>query len=290
MAEEQTRTDLRTELERPNFFPIFFGGCLPERKIDPCREDARRYLRIRPGSLVPTGGSRGRASGHRISPIEDQGAASAGSASRGGGLAGWALDSDRWQKLGRRIVKDCHKQDVAGSVRLRAGRRGMASCGRMAAAVAVALIARVGTGAIAADAPAGWLCVAEKATGFHYDKTTKAWNVATFNSDEKFLFRKPNDDEIRRYRSTLGGSWKPAAYIVIRLGKVTPPDVLPKTCGDLIPAFGTIKCQSTFEEFVINTKLSRFQMTSEEGYITQSDDKESDAATPFIEIGRCAPL
>ena len=87
--------------------------------------------------------------------------------------------------------------------------------------VASVLIVGIGTKAMAADAPEGWLCVADKATGFVYNKATISLVSENLRTDSKYLVRPPNNEHMNRInsmRSYANGNARPAnivAYCVV---------------------------------------------------------------------------
>jgi hypothetical protein len=121
-------------------------------------------------------------------------------------------------------------------------------------------------GAIASDAPTGWLCVAEKATGFAYDKQKKAWTIAEFDADRKFLVRQPNTDELSLFRKLNGDDSKPPSYVVRIIGDTILP---PMPCGEPSFEIRTIKCDWYQVQFIINPDTLRMEWYSSYGYIDQ---------------------
>src|SRR5262245_28125630 len=68
----------------------------------------------------------------------------------------------------------------------------------------------------AQDALKGWLCVAERASGFRYNKANKTWQPESFQTDKRYIIRPPSDTDIKRLQ--LYGREAPA-FVVLELGK-----------------------------------------------------------------------
>ena len=154
----------------------------------------------------------------------------------------------------------------------------------------VVLIASYGV-VRAADVANGWLCIADEATGFVYDKYTKSWAAKNgVLTDDKFVVRKPTIGDIeslRRFHLDTAS----ASYVVLQVGQSLPPIICSNPPGaenDLMI------CESGLRNFSMNSRLLRMQFYYGVGYLHQ-DFKFSETAvdnpdSPLIAIGKCSPL
>ncbi len=39
----------------------------------------------------------------------------------------------------------------------------------------------------------GWICIADQASGFTYDKKAKKWKATALKTEAKYIIRRPND-------------------------------------------------------------------------------------------------
>jgi hypothetical protein len=118
-------------------------------------------------------------------------------------------------------------------------------------------------------AQTGYLCVADMAVGFSYDKTRNAWKHTNFNTrGQKFLLAKS---------STGGWEWK-------RFGEKFSLD----TCEKEFNSAGYMHCDG-FNTIVMSKENLRFQMYYAVGYVSAKPGSEG-GDTPSITIGTCAPL
>ncbi len=171
-------------------------------------------------------------------------------------------------------------------------------CLGAASAIVVGLLVQIGHG-LAADAPSpsGWLCVADKAAGFRYNKSTKSWSAAVFTTDSKYVVRIPTDKDIKELESInqVSQHSTPPAYIVRVLGQDDDMSIVPATCENPPSAeTGLMVCEGGLMQFAVNVHLLRMQRYYGIGYLHQ-DGKlfpsfEDHPGTPYIEIGRCSPL
>src|SRR5690242_17526309 len=118
---------------------------------------------------------------------------------------------------------------------------------------------------IAAPAVAeNYICVADQAVGFGFNKATKQWEITKFSvADEKYTM------------TTEGGErmWK----------KFGDPLRLPCTENP-----GTISCNIGPWQYVILDKTTlRYQDVYTFGYVGGQDSPHN---TPYIQIGRCSSM
>lgn len=115
-----------------------------------------------------------------------------------------------------------------------------------------------------------YLCIADMATGFRFDKSTKAWVVAQFDvTDEKYILAKEGDEWI----------WKKVGELVDLCRE--------KKDFNAVGAFG---CDfGAYSQLLMNRNTLRFQIISPELYVGPFDRGEVEGAnTPHVEIGKCA--
>ena len=130
----------------------------------------------------------------------------------------------------------------------------------------VLFVFSVGAGAVADS----YLCVADKATGFKLDKTTKIWRSTNFDvSDNKYIVAKSKFEAFNWDVTTVGEKF---------------PDYL---CEDRI-IDQVFHCNDISTNFYFSTKTLRFMSVYVGDYVALlGGDGDS---TPLIEIGKCSPL
>jgi hypothetical protein len=166
------------------------------------------------------------------------------------------------------------------------------------AVVAAGLLAGVGAGATAADTQRGWLCVADKAIGFRYDKLTKSWADSRFSTNGKYIVRHPIPDDLKEAQQLgdYAAGDVPPAYIARDFGSDNDIPLIVVICnGAPDEKSGIMLCDHGLAQFAINTHLLRMQRFYGIGYLHQDKSafgpQFADAPdSPLIEIGRCSPL
>lgn len=130
-----------------------------------------------------------------------------------------------------------------------------------------------------AQAPSGYLCVAEKATGFAFDKGTKQWNQANFRTNNKYLISRSN--------------LKDTAWDIKEVGKQSPSIFCDKDINNI----GNLFCEGLGTFFRFNNGTLRYMNAYLMGYWSDANPKdksgfvsEEGGNTPHIEIGKCSPL
>jgi hypothetical protein len=121
-----------------------------------------------------------------------------------------------------------------------------------------------------------YICVAEKATGFRFNETTKEWVQAKFKAVDKYIIRKSKMTDFFKYE-------------VVKEGKRVPNIF----CRKPFDKEGHLFC-SGFLELYFSKKNGRYLIFHPYGYWNSSlgeiaEEKES-GGTPFIEIGKCSPF
>lgn len=122
--------------------------------------------------------------------------------------------------------------------------------------------------AIAADDPS-WLCVADAANGFSFQRG--AWQPTTFNvKDKRYLLSKGTD-----FRST-GYRWK-------EFGSSNPGKVCAENrTGGYVCGENDLPAKTVFDQATL-----RYMTVYPYGYL---EGEDNNADTPHIEIGRCSRL
>ena len=118
--------------------------------------------------------------------------------------------------------------------------------------------------AVAPLAAANYICVADQAVGFFFNKYTKRWQTDTFNvKDEKYTLTTEDGKRV----------WK----------KLGDPLGMRQCQENNTYVF----CDMLFLQVAINKENLRYQITYKAGYVDGLDSTED---TPFIQIGRCSSM
>jgi hypothetical protein len=114
-----------------------------------------------------------------------------------------------------------------------------------------------------------YLCVADMATGFSFNKSMKKWEAAEFDvKDEKYVLKEDN----KKWTWTKVGE---------KFGD---------TCDKGFTDAGYFRCDRLSTIYVNRNNL-RFQLTKPTGYPDSGGFGEEEGGnTPYIEIGRCAEV
>jgi hypothetical protein len=119
-----------------------------------------------------------------------------------------------------------------------------------------------------------YLCVAESAVGFSFNKASQQWERANFKADKKYLVSKSSEG---------GKTWE-----VKEMGQSEGT-----TCEEGFNENGFIKCKGLLD-FTMNKNSLRYILVHPYGYVVKEYKKggflEEGALTPYLEIGKCSPL
>jgi hypothetical protein len=119
----------------------------------------------------------------------------------------------------------------------------------------------------------GWLCAGEKATGFKV-VPGQDWDYGRFNVAEKYLIKRPEK------RNVL---FPDTTWVVTVLGENTPSFYCDREFYE-----NRIKC-TWFRDFLFDRSTLRYTLVQFGDFI-EAKDTDPEAATPYIEIGKCSPL
>ena len=130
--------------------------------------------------------------------------------------------------------------------------------------------------ALGQELAASYLCVADSAAGFSFDKANKTWRHANFRTDKKYILSRSKQP---------GVAWDVKDF-----------GVPVATCKSNFNDRGFLFCQGFGYEFRFNKNNSRFMIAYLIGYWSDSPvqkgslSSDEGANTPSIEIGKCSPL
>jgi hypothetical protein len=120
---------------------------------------------------------------------------------------------------------------------------------------------------LAEKAPS-WLCVADSATGFSFEKGQ--WRPTNFVTAKKYLLA---EGEVPHRNRQLKYQWK-------EMGQSVGSEC------DERNSYGSIRCDFP-HHVVFNAQTLRYLKWYPYGYVDGADNNQN---TPHIEIGRCSPL
>ena len=134
----------------------------------------------------------------------------------------------------------------------------------------VFIVFSVGAGAQADS----YLCIADQATGFKFNKTTKTWAPATFNvTDDKFVISRSKTEK-HVWKMTIVGEKQPY------------------TCRDQTPEYeDNLFCDVAFTKFQFSLESLRYMSVHPFGYVDPFTELFKEGGqTPYMQIGKCSPL
>lgn len=127
---------------------------------------------------------------------------------------------------------------------------------------------------VMASATTSYLCVADKATGFIFNRASGNWDTTTFNPRGKYLL------SARTEKESPSSKW-----LVREVGDTFPSYFC---LGDFSEA-GQIYCRG-FGEFRFSREAGRFLVTYTQGYVVGKVNGKEAEDTPSMEIGKCSPI
>ena len=113
-------------------------------------------------------------------------------------------------------------------------------------------------------AQTNFLCVAEKSTGFQFNKSKNDWESVKFIAESKFILKQTSSN-----------------LEVVKMGQALPPIQCPKLKPNSI-----LDCSSRGEHFTFNPVGLKFTYYSSGGYAVPAIFPDS----TIVEIGVCSPL
>lgn len=143
---------------------------------------------------------------------------------------------------------------------------------------AILLCLLVIAGSAGAD---GWLCVADSATGFRYDKASGTWKPTVLKTDEKLVVRRPNNQDLAEYL-------KSKEWVVQVVGEAIPFASCDRDFEDKLLTCGTPRGGFEFSadslRFIVTSAWRALDSDAELAALNHDPD------TPYLEIGRCTAL
>ena len=119
-----------------------------------------------------------------------------------------------------------------------------------------------------------YLCVAENAVGFSFNKSKNQWEQTSFKDERKYLLSKSND--------------KTKGWEIKRIGESIGIE-----CPGGFDEAGFIECKELME-FQMNNQSLRYIIVFKYGYVVKEYSDEGvfkeGSLTPYLEIGKCSPL
>ena len=126
-----------------------------------------------------------------------------------------------------------------------------------------------------------WLCIAEHAIGFKYNKARKDWHAAIFDiSNEKYVIRHQRAGDFDAETSDILKQPNDEMWSVETVG--SPPAA---TCGYFNRA-NRLFCEGILSEFIFNRQTLRFQYYYKGEFLWPPNEARN-PDTPSIAIGRC---
>ncbi|HFD31884.1 MAG TPA: hypothetical protein ENJ28_04110 [Gammaproteobacteria bacterium] len=129
------------------------------------------------------------------------------------------------------------------------------------------------TPVMAADS---YLCIAEQAAGFSYDKKSKKWKSTIFDTQDKIILKKPANE--KNYKIFHHGETESASECWAGFNKT-----------------GFIYCNKNEigKDFTMNIETLRFQYINTVGYVVNMNiikQGREGNFTPFMQIGKCSKI
>jgi hypothetical protein len=128
-------------------------------------------------------------------------------------------------------------------------------------------------------APAdSYLCIADTATGFRFEKSTGSWKQASNKPDSKYLITKTSKDK----ESVTG----PDGWQVKQLGQSANTTL----CKDGFDEDGYLVCYNYLDVFRMNKNNGRYLYVYLVGYWDAGKKHPEGNDNPYMEIGKCSSL
>jgi hypothetical protein len=135
-----------------------------------------------------------------------------------------------------------------------------------------------------------WLCVADSATGFRFDKQRSVWVQATFATTEKYVVSRA---EKGRWPKAADG--QEVVWVVTKTGSDFPSH----WCTTDFTENGALICKGIGSELLLSRENLRYLLTYTIGYWNEVPKRLANRGrqdlmgpegsnTPHVEIGRCS--
>jgi hypothetical protein len=125
---------------------------------------------------------------------------------------------------------------------------------------------------------AGYLCVANLSTGYHFDTQSNKWSQAQFNTSySRYLIKQrlskdasSSTEDIQWVLSPIGDSWS-------------------LRC-DGLPEGEFLLCQDSRQQFQFESKTKKFQYYYYGSYLNKPQKDAQSKESTYLEIGSCSSL
>jgi len=134
-----------------------------------------------------------------------------------------------------------------------------------------------------------WLCIGDKSVGFYYDENRKSWVDSNFSvKNSKYIFRRYNENDDGPV-CRLSGDDKTGRWGLFRFGGTCMG--IDCRLGHEFDPYDRITCDSAQEKFLFSRKTLRFALLVGSSYFWAGSGEhysDSEAGTPYIELGQCS--
>jgi len=124
-----------------------------------------------------------------------------------------------------------------------------------------------------------FLCVAEKVTGFDYNRIRGDWDSKNFTANQKYIIRERKEKDTNTYDGN---------YLFFEIGDENP------RLGCSFEIEGVLlECSGVFSKLYFSIKSGKYVRNFIGGYLIPDEILESGEdrpETPYIEIGQCSTL
>ena len=123
-----------------------------------------------------------------------------------------------------------------------------------------------------------YLCTADKATGFAYNKKTKAWDYTQFKTNVQYVISPAKDGNNAFTWTAIGGN-----------------ESIGGSCKDDFNVAGILFCNTFGGQIRFNRNNGRYLMDFTLAYYTVGipgpiKETDEDSGTPMLQIGKCVPF